>query len=158
MQRAGVLPEHAQQVAQMHHPDARVRRQADARAAALKKAAEAGDRKAQGLLRGLRATLIVHLRTQLAECQAALAAANERLAAYGDPGAWGAPARRIETRFVDPGIFPSSARAAREWGSTSGPVVLPYPPSLAEALERALSRARLAPEPSFRRRPLRGRA
>lgn len=165
MKSAGILPEHAQQVAQLHHPDPAMRAEAERRTKALKKAAEAGDKKAKALVQGLRIALVQHLQAQLAECQASLRQAQERLASYGDPMAYAAPpsvlhAERLPMPPVIGGLGGRIAGAtapAPAWGTTSGPVV-GLPPSLIQALQTALARARTAPEPSFRRMPLRRRA
>lgn len=165
MKSAGILPEHAQQVAQLHHPDPAMRAEAERRTAALKKAADQGDKKAKALVQGLRIALVQHLQAQLAECQAALRAAQERLVMYGDPQAYAAPpsvlhAERLPMPPAIGGLgarIAGAAAPAPAWGTTSGPVV-GLPPSLLQALRTALARARMAPEPSFRRMPLRGRA
>lgn len=132
----------AQHVAQTTHPDPRVRAQANARAAKIVKAAEAGDARAKAIRAGLQKTMALHLARQLAETQAALAACQARLASYGDPGAY------------NPFGAGGGGAPAFTAGVGSGVVS----PEMTATLNRALARSRLSPQPSWRNRTLVARA
>lgn len=149
----------AQHVAQATHPDPRVRAQADARAAKIVKAAEAGDARAKAIRAGLQKVMALHLARQLAETQAALAACQARLAEYGDPQAYtfggsgplaGAAGMRVARGVVGMG----GGAPAFTAGVGSGVVS----PEMTATLGRALARTRLSPQPSWRNRVLVARA
>lgn len=144
----------AHHVAQATHPDPRVRAAADARTARIVAAAKAGDQRAEAIRRGLQQTMALHLKAQLEEARAAIAAYQQRLAEYGDPYAY-SPAPRAPLSGA------AGMRAARgvvgmgRGGSAGAPAFTAGVVGLDEmlgALNTALARSRVAPQPSWRSR------
>jgi hypothetical protein len=119
-------------VAKLDHPDPKVAAEATRVTDNLTAAAAKGDVRAKQIRLNLQKMLMVHNLNKLRETQAALAACQERLAWYGDPLAYEMPAMRG-------GGAPAF---------TAGPA--PIPPELRDAVNRALARMRLSPQPSFR--------
>lgn len=139
LERAGVDRQHAEQVAQMTSPDPRQRAEGQRRAQNLGMAARMGDVRAAVLQRGMQEALAVHAQNLIQELRYELQQTRTRLARYEPVAGVVGAVPMVSTTSGPAPAMPAAA--------------LLQHPELVAVLQRALSRANLNPQPSFRSRP-----